>query len=323
MDINDYGQGLVGPHPKDEDPKRYQLLGIPEIAGAVTANFDEPTGLPVPPDEDQGSSSSCTAQAFAYYFWQWTGIQLSRKSLYSEYFLPGGGGYLIDPFRMVLNGAKPGGRADGKGAYTREDFLDPQPQTEQNMTIAVNLPDKTRRLFKLRYWYVPYNDINQVAAAIKSWKGCVIGVYGNHQDWADGEHPKVPNANNRTWAHALYLMDVGKDRGQDAVIAKSSWCNWIKKHYIIKDYFTSGNVFSPIVMEVQELDMDTPEPVYVINFRGTLGLVKIVDGRQFVGELVANAEEAALVEKLYGRKLIIGTNPDGSPIFAPADIFVP
>ena len=305
--INDYGKGLLGLHPKDSDPKRFQLLGAMEVAGAVKANFDEPVGLPVPPDEDQGSSLSCTWQAFCYYFWQWTGIQLSRQDGYSRTHLSGGGGYLIDPFKMMME--------TGDGCFTREQHQDPNPQTEYNMTLIVNLPGEVRKKFKIRFWYVPYNDIDAVAVAIKNWKGCVIGVNGNNPDWADGEHPNVPKPGTVAWAHALYLMDVGKDRGQDATIAKSSWCNWIKKHYIIKDYYTSGNVFSPIAMEVKEIQF--MEETLIINLRGAYGFLRVSDGRVLGGALAANQEEIKVLEKVFEKKLI---NPDGS--FQPADIVV-
>lgn len=313
QNIEDLGKGLLGPHPRDTDPQRYQLLGLPtlEAVGAVTDVFADPSGLPVPPDENQGGSSSCTAQAFCYYFWQWTGIQLSRQSLYSEYHLAGGGGYLVDPFRMMMdNLAKQG--SDGKGGYTRDQHKDPKPQTEANMIVKVDVPGQGRKVFKIRYWNVPYNDIVAVATAVKAWKGCVIGVNGSNIDWKDKTHPKVPTS--PTWAHALYVMDVGHDRGQEAVICKSSWCSSThNKHYIIKDYFTSGQVFSPIVMEVKEVtNMDE---TLIINYKGTYGLIRISDGRVIAGALAANQTEMKALEGVFERKVI---KPDGS--FEKADI---
>lgn len=307
-EIDNRGKGLIGPHPKDDDPRRFQLSGLPtfEVAGSMAQVFDSPAFLPEPPDEDQGSSLSCTWQAFAYAFWQWTGIQLSRQDGYSRTHLPQGGGYLIDPFRMMLDGK-------GEGAFDRSQHADPKNQTEQNMIIKVMLPGQVRKVFKLRYWYVPYNDVYAVGAAIKAWKGVVIGVYGNNPDWTDGEHPKVPKPGTQTWAHALYCYDVGWDKGQEAVIAKSSWCNWVKKHYIIKDYFTTSNVFSPIVMEVKEVNI--MDETLIINYKGAFGFLRISDGRVLGGALAANPTEARILEGVFEKNLV---NDDDS--FMPADI---
>jgi len=314
QNIEDLGKGLVGIHPRDTDPNRFQLLGLPTMTavGAVTDVFDTPSGNPFPPDENQGGSSSCTAQAFCYYFWAWTGIQLSRQSLYSEYHLPGGGGYLVDPFRMMMDNLKKIG-SDGKGGYTRDQHQDPKPQTEANMIIKVNIPGQERKVFKIRYWNVPYNDIVAVATAIKAWKGCVIGVNGNNTDWSDKTHPKVPS--HTDWSHALYCPEVGYDRNEPAVIAKSSWCSSThNKHYIIKDYFTSGNVFSPIVMEVTDIT-NSMDDTLIINYKGTYGLVRISDGRVIGGALAANPTEMHALEQVFEKTVI---KPDGS--FFPADI---
>lgn len=304
--IEDYARpGLIPADPRETDPNRHQLLGIRELiaAGVEAKAFDysKPFNTPVPPGEDQGSSSSCTAQAFAYYFWAWTGIQLSRQALYSEYYLPGGGGYLIDPFRMMMKNAKPGGKADGMGGYTRDQHQDPNPQTEQNMIIKVNLPNNKRRTFNIRYWYVNYNDIDAVAAAIKNWKGCVFGVYYNSKQWANGQHPDVVTPNMATTAHALYGMHVAIDRGQVSIVALSSWYNWFPNHYIVKDYFTKCGVFSPIVMEVTELVDDVLTQAIHVRFGlNTLGFAKLIDGRHIVGELASDATDLKQLEDNYG-----------------------
>lgn len=291
--IEDMKKGLIGPSPEDLNPKRHQLLGLSEVV-ANAINFNEPIGLPIPPDEDQGSSSSCTWQAFCYYFYQWTGIQLSRQDGYSRTVQPGGGGYLVDPFRMLMKGT-------GQGCFDRSQHADPNPQTEYNMTLVVNLPGEVRKVFNLHFWYVPYNDINAIATTMKNFKGIVFGVYGNNQAWQNMEHPNPVLPGQAAWAHALYGNEIGVDRGQDAIITKSSWCNYVKRHFIIKDYF-AGGVFSPIAMEVKEVtDMDQ---VLFVNIKGAAGLLKVSDGRQLVGELAANPDELKVLQKIYGREVI-------------------
>lgn len=302
--IDDYAQnpGLKLNDVREFDPKRHQLLGIAEVVGAPAAAFDftTPIGTPVPPGEDQGSSSSCTWQAFAYYFWQWTGIQLSRQDGYSRTRLPDGGGYLIDPFRAMMRDAKDGfNNTDGTGCFTREQHDDPKPQTEQNMVLKVNLPGQIRKTFNIRYWYVGYNDIEAVAAAIKNWKGCVFGVYYNRNMWQNGQHPDVVTPANAVTAHAIYGMDVARDRGQDAIVAMSSWTSWVPNHFIIKDYFLKGGVFSPIVMEVTELGEEVVTQAIRVQYGTALGFAKLIDGRHFVGELASDITDLTQLEDNY------------------------
>lgn len=313
-EIKDLGKGLVGPSPRDTDPNRFQLLAIQEleIAGSAKSVFDESLGLKNPPNENQGGSQACTWYAFSYYFWQWTGIQLSRQDGYSRTHLSGGGGYLVDPFRTIMFGAT-GDSFAGQGCYDRSQYSDPNKPTEAQMIIKVNLPGQVRKVFKIRYWNVTggYNNITAVANAAKLYKGAVIGVWGDNKGWADKNHPVYPKqGESGVWGHALYVKDIGYDRSQESVFCKSSWCTQNHDtHKLLKDYFTSGNVFSPLVMEVKELtDMDQ---VLFISSNGRYGFIKVNDGRTVDGAFAKNPEELRVLQNVfdYPREVI---NPDGS-----------
>lgn len=285
--IENLGKGLV-PHTEERPP---QLIGM---AALNEYDFRISTGLLTPPESDQGSSNSCTWHAFKKHFWAWTGIDLSAQDGYSRTHLPDGGGYLIAPYDITST----------EGCYDSTQHPDPINQTEQNMIVKVDVPGQKRRVFKVRRWIVPYNDINAVATAMKNWKGIVIGVNGNNDDWHDGNNPKPPK--QVAWSHALYCHD-NKMLDQKTLLADSSWCNWVKYHNIREDYFKTSNVFSPIAMEVQELHMD--EQILVINYKGKVGLA-------FFGGLTGNMLFATNMENLkrlgevYGHPIIV--NPDGS-----------
>jgi hypothetical protein len=289
--IDQYGKGLI-PHEEENPP---QLIGMASFAGAVVNDFNEPSGIPAPPESDQGSSLSCTWHAFAKHFWQWTGIKLSVQDGYSRTHLPGGGGYLIAPFDLIST----------EGCYDQTQHQDPINQTEANMIVKVNLPGQKRRVFKVKRWSVPYNDINAVAIAMKQWKGIVIGVNGDNPDWISGTDPKPPGQGHpAAWGHALYCYD-NKQLDQKALVASSSWCNWVKYHNIRENYFSTSNVFSPIAMEVQELHMD--EQILVINYKGKVGLA-------FFGGLTGNILFATSIDHLKELGNIYGhpVNVDGS-----------
>lgn len=317
--IENYGKGLVGPSPEDSNPKRFQLLSLGEleIAGSNKSVFDTSFGLKNPPNENQQSSEACTWYAFCYYFWQWTGIQLSRQDGYSRTHLDGGGGYIIDPFRTLMEGAL-GGSFAGQGCFTRDQHADPVKPTEANMRVIVNLPGQKRKIFKLRFWNVEggYNNIELYALAAKTYKGAVHGVWGTNKGWSDKNHP-VPPKQGETgiWGHALYTKDAGYDRNMEAIFDKSSWCSPSHDtHKLTKDYFTSGNVFSPIVMEVKEInDMDR---VLFVSSNGKYGFISINDGRIVGGAFAANPDELKVLNKVfeYPKQVV---NSDGS--FIPVD----
>ena len=295
MPIQDYGKGLLGPHPTDTQ-------GI-QVLGAISRyDFNKSTGFKASPGKDQGSSASCTWQAFCYYFYAWTGIDLSRKDGYSRTHLPGGGGYLMAPLTTTSS----------TGCFDLTQVQDPSPETEVNMeqpfTITVG-----RRVFKITP-IIPSNNITSIAIAMSQYKGCIIGVNGDNQGWANMEYPEPPTG-GYDWSHAIYCYDTTIINGQDTLIAESSYFNEVDKHYIKNNYFQSGNVFSPICMEVQELE--NMGEMLSVNYKGKLGWVDFT-GRFPGGIFGANVAELEDLQTKLGLKTIVNT--DGT--FAPTDITI-
>jgi len=251
------GKGLVK---VKKDPRDYQLMGA--RPGGVSVDFTKEFRLPEPPDEDQGSSLSCTWQGFSYYFWQWTGIQLSRQDGYSQTVLPGGGGYAVDPYKKMK-----------QGCFTRLQHQDPNPETEANMTVLVKIGD-TRRAFNVTFWQPQDMSIDGIAWAISNYKGCTICIdgYNGQQDWTKPEPPSKQHPSE--WSHMLYAMGYGMVDGQKAILCKSSWCGWVKYHWIKENYFTSGSVFAPYVMETKEMANPFVE---LINNKGKVGVITYID----------------------------------------------
>lgn len=303
--IDQYGKGLI-PHPEGDSAVGAMLIGS---VAAPQYDFSVPSGLPTPPDSDQGSSQSCTCHAFGKHFWAWTGIDLCKQDMYSRIHLPGGGAYLVAPYDKMSD----------SGCYDLTQHADPNPQTEANMVVTVNVPGQKRRMFKVRRWGVQYNDISAVATAMKQWKGIVIGLNGNNPDWVNGTDPHPPGPGHPAeWGHALYCYD-NKMLDQRALVAASSWCNWVKYHNLRENYFTTNNVFSPIAMEVQELIMN--EQILVINYKGKVGLM-------FVGGLSGNILFAVDVPHLvklgevYGHTILHHTNAEGIEVVDNIDVVI-
>jgi hypothetical protein len=218
-----------------------------EIVGAHLAatapDFTKSTGLTEPPDEDQGQGSSCTSQAFGYHFWQLTGCQILRNDTYSHTFLPGGGAYLTAPADFV----------SAYGALLRSaKYQEPNPETEANMEHIVLALDAQGRMRTFQVSRVTLQaSINTIASLLEQYKGIVIGVDGNDTGWTNITDPTYNG--DAEWGHALYVYDRAVRNGQNALKAKSSWCNEVKNHYISDSYFNAGGVFEAIAITVKEI----------------------------------------------------------------------
>jgi hypothetical protein len=232
-----------------------------EVVGAHLAatppDFTKPTGPTEPPDEDQGSSNSCTSQAFGYHFWQLTGCQILREDTYSHTALPGGGAYLTAPADFVKK----------YGALMRSaTFQEPSPETEQNMTHIVLASNGKGRVkaYSVTRTVIAAN-INTIASLLEQYKGLVVGVDGNDEGWQDMVDPSYNG--QADWGHALYVYDRAVRNGQNALKAKSSWCNEVKDHFINQAYFNAGGVFEALAITAQEITMQ------LVSDNGTVFLV--------------------------------------------------
>jgi hypothetical protein len=231
--INSLPKGAV-PQPHDA-----RDLQASFVVGAPVVDWSHEFRLPEPPDNDQGSSLSCVAQAWSYYHWQLRRLYWSRRDIYSQIYLPQGGAYLRDGGRILTTF----GQAD------QVEGPDPEPHnyTEAAMRSRAGITrEEEIDGVEAGYYAVNGKSIDAVAAAVRDFKGCIIGVHGTNAGWKDLLNPRPPKDGDpgEIWGHALYAFGFHMHAGQKCIVCKSSWCGTgVKEHHIKADYFQSGNTF--------------------------------------------------------------------------------
>src|SRR5258708_5392465 len=117
MSIENLPKGCIPDTPDSRDYQASDIMGAPQV------DWSQPFLLPNPGDEDQGSSSSCVAQAWSYYHNQIHAADYSRRDIYCQIALPGGGAQIRDGGLRIKN----------NGQATRDEVPDPKPETEAGM----------------------------------------------------------------------------------------------------------------------------------------------------------------------------------------------
>jgi hypothetical protein len=211
-------------------------------------------------DRDQGSSLSCTCHSAGYGFAYATGIEISRRDMYSQVALPGGGAYLNAPLDWLRK----------SGYLLQSKFPDPSAQTEKNMTDIIAVKDGDRiRFFELMYTFYPdASNIDSAAAAAANHDYIHLGIMaswkkGWDRSWVD---PVWQGIND--WQHALFACkdSIVLRHGVPAIKAKSSWCEHrdytgqpVYCHYLTKNYF--AGVFEIIGVDIKEIHMNATKIV--------------------------------------------------------------
>jgi len=268
--------------------------------GAVQVDWSKEFRLPDPGSEDQGASLSCVAHAWSYYHHQLHLDDWSRRSLYSRIFLPQGGAYLRDG----------GAELTDHGQATKTEAPDPKPNEYTELTMR-NRADITaweeQDGKEAGYYSVNGKNIDVVAATIRDFKGCVIGVQGDNAGWVDLLNPKPPV--NAEWGHALYCFGFHMHNGQKCIIAKSSWSSTgISEHHLRQNYFDSGNTFDGWTLIKKEY-LSMPNR-YLVNKHGKLGVCVSVDGDGVFSDVTYWAKSQAMLAEL--KKLY--EVPDNAPV---------
>jgi hypothetical protein len=161
--------------------------------------------------ENQGGSSSCVGQAYGKYaeslnfFEEKKFVDLSPKSIYEQIFLPGGGAYLRDGAKAVVDG----------GISTETivpSYENGTPPTEAYM-ISQTLTDIIRKEMMTyqskEYRLIGAANPDMIADAIINNCGAVSGAVGDNNGWGDWivKPPKTSNP----WGHAFFLKGFGID----------------------------------------------------------------------------------------------------------------
>jgi hypothetical protein len=225
-DISKLGKGAIPDIPDDRD---FVIGANPPV------DWTTPFILSEPPNEDQNGSSSCVAQGWSYYHWQLKRLNFCRRDIYSWIFKPGGGAEIRDGGLRIVN----------YGQETRENAIDPNPETESAMESTIGLDPNKEKINQELNSYVLLKDIDTIANAIKQYSGVVFGVIGSDEGWQNITNPRPPLNTEIQWGHCLYLFGYQMYNGKKAVIAKSSWGTEGNTtiHYITEDYFINNGTF--------------------------------------------------------------------------------
>ncbi|MCL5436069.1 MAG: hypothetical protein M1275_03230 [Patescibacteria group bacterium] len=290
-----------GARPDPEDPRDFQAA--PYRAMAAPVDWSKGSGIPRPSAEDQNGSSSCVAQAWCYLFDWLRKINSTRRDLYARIFIPPAGG---------AYGRNGGLKLVDEGITTRDEVLDPSPETESAMRVTTGTPQQRQSDKALSIFSVGVSP-DEFAQAIRDFGGVVFGVVGNWDDWRNSENPNPPTI--AKWYHYIRGFEFHIHDGQKCIIATSSWKNlWnadgtpnpSSEHHIKENYFNSSsydpeskqtvkNVYSPwAIIARQE---NTTMEVFQVKGEQTL-VVKNLEGKYF--EIATKPELYPYVAAVFG-----------------------
>jgi hypothetical protein len=301
-DIQKKGLGVLGPNPKAY--KDYKLPGLVTIETPL----DWVNGFEIPelPGEDQGSSGSCTEQAFCYDFNSKNKVDLSRRDGYSNIGSPvQAGAFPNEPFDNY----------NTRGQYTRAQFPDPVPQTEQNMKEKIVSDLLRHKVYKVKYWSPTDFAIDTIARMIKTYNGMTGCFNITWEGWSNPEFPRAPKSTDNLWAgsHMVYLRGFKMIDGKKMIIADSSWDSVCKRHYFGEDYYYVGaqHVFGHYAAEYREVLNDME--FVVIEYKGKLG-IGLFDGG-FVETIAWAKDKQQLLDLCKGYGITpVGYDPSGYPL---------
>jgi len=270
--IENYGKGAVKVEP---NPNNYPMSVAMGASRVSEAEWKAGFKLPEPPDADQGSSDACVSYATSYLHWQKTGKIYSKRDLFSR-IAQSYGAYIVDGVSAI---SKIGQLVIGEA----QDPLNPTPQNMRDrngIDPALGYDDVTGGYFNAE----GVGLMDSLAWAVKTQGGAVFGVTGDNTGWKNGEVPKPPTT-VITWGHALYAYGFGVRDGKKYILAKSSWCKWVKNHYITEDYFkVPSAVFNGWCM------IDRKPAIQRIYKRGSeLGLISMAEDPARMVEFLSKA----------------------------------
>jgi hypothetical protein len=257
-----FGKGAIKSPPDERDFHLSFLAGSPP-----PVDWSREFRLPEPPDSDQRNSDCCTAEATSYFHWQLTGQPFAVRSVFA-YIALSYGSYLRDGPKWVHN----------HGQQTFEQVPDPKPKTMSNMRSKAGLDAQKASEYKVMRFFDFSASPDEVAQAVRDWKGAIFGLMVGSTGWEDKTHPKPPKPNAGGEGHALYAFGYHMHDGQKCIIAKSSWCrNGHHEHHIRADYFASGYTFNQAFVMVPEENLPMIRR-FIVQDGGKLGILLVNDG---------------------------------------------
>lgn len=228
------------------------------------------------PGKDQGQSASCTSQATGYGIFAALGIDVSREDMYANTKLPGGGAYLVSPWRWLV----------AHGYLKLGQHPDPSPETEANMGVeipGVTDANRTKCVGTLNVFNNP--TIDEVAQAIYDHDIAIIGITwtdeGFEKSWTE---PTYLSMYSGADGHALYAMNpVVSPAGKHAIDCQSSWWNEngpdgkSTHHEIDEDFFANGGVFELLTIDINKKNMQLIKVNGTVYMETAAGITGIAD----------------------------------------------
>jgi len=223
----EFGTGAL--RVKKQDPRNLQYGPI----AAASAPVDWEKGYDIEEEigakiifKNQGVSSSCVGQGWAYYVAVLDAIEngtydeVSAKAIYSQIFLGGGGAYIMDGAKLIVNWGSLRERmipSYNSGDAPGETFMrDSTWKTPQADRLAKILQAKEYRTFGAS------DNMELFAQAIRDNYGVVGGLEGtNNGTWSTNE-PIVPTG-MPDWAHCIYYGKFGIDGHGKWISIPNSW----------------------------------------------------------------------------------------------------
>ena len=199
------------------------------------------------PIKNQDNSSSCVGNATAYYVEVLNKVEtgfynaISSKAIYSQIALPGGGAYIRDGCRLIVDW---GAVFDGivtsyeKGNPPSENFM-------LDLSWKNNFIDIiAKKLAAKEYRKVAGITMEIVAQGIRDNYGVIGGVEGcNNGTWNTLE----PKPDKREWGHALFFGRAGIDEKGKYIATPNSWGDRFSGQWqkLREEWFTNEYMFNP------------------------------------------------------------------------------
>ena len=212
MNISDYGKGAV----RTPDHIKAQ---IPKFGAAPLPAYDwnNPDPLDSVPILNQQQTSACTAHGTVAYgmgldlIADGAMIDFSRRFIYSQTVLPGGGAYIVDAMNIPIN-----------QGFATEASVPDVPCTEavltdKSLNAGADIVDKAKILVE-----IPNNhDIEYLASFMHLYHGAVTGFDGDDQMFLPDGTANIPTS--ATWGHCVKLARPIIHNGVKSIQFSNSW----------------------------------------------------------------------------------------------------
>lgn len=248
------------------------------------------------PQFNQFQTSSCTAHATSYYGMALEYLdnkqleEYSRRFIYSQSVLQGGGAYIWQAMSIPVNSGYASEISVPEGDYTEKTL------TDASLNVNASLKTRAEKYAQITNSY----DIDSLAAIIERNGGFITGFNGNDQI-ARTAILQVPTTT--TWGHCVWVCGyLTLPDGRKALKFKNSWgSNWGDNGYgyFTEDFVKSGYMFDAYTYaDVVDLDNMTLTAKLVEQLQALEGYSDQAGVVYWTGKQLADYLTARLADKI-------------------------